>query len=360
MFYNLTKCTGCLQRLLNTTKFVRFNSSHYAALGLPPTATQKEIRDAYIKLSKEHHPDQNQQDKDSHEKFVKINTAYEVLSKETSKKEYDIDMTMQNQPRKAYTGNETSYRPPNYNPYSNQQPKDDPFSFYNYESYQRQSDEAHEGEEKKVEKKVLTQGDYEEYFYYFMLYSFCVLAVYIAAKFAYIYANYAYLQHKLKVAKEEVARRNEMKKKQGLKVTKEEKKPDIDDMADVKNLSLDNKSNVKNPSLGNKSNVKNLSSDDKSNVKNQNLNSNTDLKSQSIESKSNMKSQSLENRNDVRNRRKSLKEKSLDTERDVKIDSVDTVTDLKNKMEGIRKIKDLKNKSLDDKSDVKLAGSISS
>jgi hypothetical protein len=47
---------------------------------------------------------------------------------------------------------------------------------------------------------VLTQGDYEEYFYYFMLYSFCVLFVYIAAKFAYIYANYAYLQHKLKIA----------------------------------------------------------------------------------------------------------------------------------------------------------------
>ena len=43
------------------------------------------------------HPDQNKGAK-SHERFVKINEAYNVLSKESSRRDYDISLQLNNQP----------------------------------------------------------------------------------------------------------------------------------------------------------------------------------------------------------------------------------------------------------------------
>ncbi|XP_045178349.2 chaperone protein DnaJ-like isoform X3 [Mercenaria mercenaria] len=155
MLFNITLCKACLQRLVATNKFVRLKS-HYAVLGVSNTATQKQIRDAYLKLSKQHHPDQNRQDPKSHEKFVKINEAYEVLSKDSSRRSYDDSVRVRNQPRPNFR---TSHRPPNYyssgqfyedqGPFSDHNQYDpyskrnagshyDPFSSYGYEHYQRQ------------------------------------------------------------------------------------------------------------------------------------------------------------------------------------------------------------------------------
>ncbi|XP_076639350.1 uncharacterized protein LOC143351565 isoform X2 [Colletes latitarsis] len=61
--------------------------SHYEILRVSPNATQKEIKDAYIKLSKEMHPDAG--NKGSHEDFVKVNEAYTILSKKNKRHEYD-------------------------------------------------------------------------------------------------------------------------------------------------------------------------------------------------------------------------------------------------------------------------------
>lgn len=57
-------------------------------------ATQKEIRDAYIKLSKQVHPDCGK--KGNHDEFVKINEAYSILSNIQSKRSYDIDLKQNN------------------------------------------------------------------------------------------------------------------------------------------------------------------------------------------------------------------------------------------------------------------------
>lgn len=57
-------------------------------------ATQKEIRDAYIKLSKQVHPDCG--NKGNHDEFVKINEAYSILSNKQSKHSYDIDLKKNN------------------------------------------------------------------------------------------------------------------------------------------------------------------------------------------------------------------------------------------------------------------------
>ncbi|XP_034945498.1 dnaJ homolog subfamily C member 4-like [Chelonus insularis] len=64
--------------------------TYYDVLGISKDASKQDIRLAYLKLSKEKHPDKNfQQSKESHTHFVKINEAYNVLSKTDLKAQYD-------------------------------------------------------------------------------------------------------------------------------------------------------------------------------------------------------------------------------------------------------------------------------
>ena len=64
---------------------------YYEALGVPRTATEKEIKSAYRKLARQHHPDLHQGDakKAAEEKFKTINEAYEVLSDPEKRTKYD-------------------------------------------------------------------------------------------------------------------------------------------------------------------------------------------------------------------------------------------------------------------------------
>jgi curved DNA-binding protein len=64
---------------------------YYEALGVPRTATEKEIKTAYRKLARLHHPDLHQGDakKAAEEKFKTINEAYEVLSDPDKRSKYD-------------------------------------------------------------------------------------------------------------------------------------------------------------------------------------------------------------------------------------------------------------------------------
>ncbi|KAK3578457.1 hypothetical protein CHS0354_038543 [Potamilus streckersoni] len=58
----------------------------YAILGVSRSASENEIKKAYYKLAKEHHPDKNPA---SGEKFKEISFAYEVLSNPEKKETYD-------------------------------------------------------------------------------------------------------------------------------------------------------------------------------------------------------------------------------------------------------------------------------
>jgi len=65
------------------------SKSHYDALGVSKTASQDEIKKAYRKLVREHHPDRNPGDKEAEERFKEIQGAYDVLSDAEKRKQYD-------------------------------------------------------------------------------------------------------------------------------------------------------------------------------------------------------------------------------------------------------------------------------
>src|ERR1700683_4366377 len=62
---------------------------YYKVLGVSKTATQDEIKKAYRKLARKHHPDLNPNDKEANKKFQEINEANEVLSDPEKRKKYD-------------------------------------------------------------------------------------------------------------------------------------------------------------------------------------------------------------------------------------------------------------------------------
>jgi DnaJ-class molecular chaperone len=62
---------------------------YYAVLGVPRTATDKEIKTAYRKLARKHHPDVNPGDDTAESLFKEIGEAYAVLSDPEKRKKYD-------------------------------------------------------------------------------------------------------------------------------------------------------------------------------------------------------------------------------------------------------------------------------
>jgi molecular chaperone DnaJ len=62
---------------------------YYKSLGVPKNATAPEIKKAYRKLARQYHPDANKNDAKAEEKFKEISEAYDVLSDEKRRKEYD-------------------------------------------------------------------------------------------------------------------------------------------------------------------------------------------------------------------------------------------------------------------------------
>ena len=62
---------------------------YYEILGVSKDASDDEIKKAYRKLARSHHPDVNQGDKASEEKFKEANEAYEILSDQQKRARYD-------------------------------------------------------------------------------------------------------------------------------------------------------------------------------------------------------------------------------------------------------------------------------
>src|SRR3954454_21066758 len=61
----------------------------YEILGVSRTGAPEEIKSAFRKLAAVHHPDRNPTDPTAHERFKKINAAYQILSDPQKRAAYD-------------------------------------------------------------------------------------------------------------------------------------------------------------------------------------------------------------------------------------------------------------------------------
>jgi molecular chaperone DnaJ len=79
--------------------------NYYEVLGISKTASADEIKKAYRNLAFKYHPDRNSGDKVAEEKFKEINEAYDVLSDEKKRADYDSFGTSNSR----YSGTNNSY-----------------------------------------------------------------------------------------------------------------------------------------------------------------------------------------------------------------------------------------------------------
>jgi molecular chaperone DnaJ len=66
-----------------------FEKDYYRVLGVSDTASQKDIKSAYRKLSRQYHPDANPGDRAAEERFKEVSAAYDVVGDPAKRKEYD-------------------------------------------------------------------------------------------------------------------------------------------------------------------------------------------------------------------------------------------------------------------------------
>jgi molecular chaperone DnaJ len=66
-----------------------FEKDYYRVLGVSDSASQKDIKSAYRKLSRQYHPDANPDDKAAEERFKEVSAAYDVIGDPEKRKEYD-------------------------------------------------------------------------------------------------------------------------------------------------------------------------------------------------------------------------------------------------------------------------------
>ena len=71
-----------------------FEKDFYAVLGVPPEASADDIKKAYRKLARQHHPDANSGDTASERRFKEVGEAYAVLADPEQRQQYDAVRAM--------------------------------------------------------------------------------------------------------------------------------------------------------------------------------------------------------------------------------------------------------------------------
>jgi DnaJ-class molecular chaperone len=84
----------------------------YEVLGVARSASAGEVKKAFRRLAKKHHPDQNKNDPKAQAKFAEVNTAYEILGDEKKRAEFDRgEIDAEGKPRHpAFDGSPGGFR----------------------------------------------------------------------------------------------------------------------------------------------------------------------------------------------------------------------------------------------------------
>ena len=84
--------SGCT---IVTLKSYTFVYKYTLIIGVPTTASQSNIKDAYYRLSKQLHPDCNPNSPEAVEKFKRVSAAYEVIGNPEQRRKYDAHLRLE-------------------------------------------------------------------------------------------------------------------------------------------------------------------------------------------------------------------------------------------------------------------------
>ncbi|KAG3284790.1 dnaJ homolog subfamily C member 4 isoform X6 [Ictidomys tridecemlineatus] len=95
--------------------------NYYELLGVHPGASAEEVKRAFFTKSKELHPDRDPGNPALHSRFVELNEAYRVLSREQTRRSYDHQLRSASSPKspgttahpKSAQQTQSSWEPPN-------------------------------------------------------------------------------------------------------------------------------------------------------------------------------------------------------------------------------------------------------
>ncbi|XP_014393486.1 PREDICTED: dnaJ homolog subfamily C member 4 isoform X3 [Myotis brandtii] len=89
--------------------------NYYELLGVHPGASTEEVKRAFFSKSKELHPDRDPGNPALHSRFVELSEAYQVLSREQSRRNYDQQLRSATPPKPPGAANppSSSWEPPN-------------------------------------------------------------------------------------------------------------------------------------------------------------------------------------------------------------------------------------------------------
>ncbi|XP_056626312.1 dnaJ homolog subfamily C member 4 [Triplophysa dalaica] len=139
-------CQNCLwfckgsQRLISLSAVHRSSANYYDLLGVKPDASLDQIKNAFFDKSKKMHPDSDLSNAGLHSQFVQLNEAYRVLSREGSRRQYDLRL------RNPYVGGQ-AFRTSTYS--SSAEPSENIRYWEQFRQAQPQENTAEDYEKKK-------------------------------------------------------------------------------------------------------------------------------------------------------------------------------------------------------------------